>query len=257
MIQIREVTLSQYAQDMRRYYENGAVIHCTFLHHTYIPDANSYKGIASIKAIQRDHIFRRGFHDIACGVYCGPDGKIFPARPPTVWNCACQLPRKPWKDIPLSLRLLINQTRGNMRWDHWPNAYGYGVETVGNFDREDPTTSMAMKTSLDVIAEVHKIWGLPASRCYFHRHVAYKTCPGKRVKEEWVRSELERRIGAVKTLKVVLLPGTTVIDCNAVIENGTTRCNLRPLSESLGYEVIDHIEDQGKIYIREKNEEAD
>ena len=50
-----------------------------------------------------------------------------------------------------------------------------------------------------------------------------------------------------------MLPQSSIIKCNAKIENGVTRCDLRPLAEALGYEVIaDHIPDQGKIYLRKK-----
>ncbi len=53
------------------------------------------------------------------------------------------------------------------------------------------------------------------------------------------------------SLRVVLLPGSHVIECNPVIEDGVARCDLRPLVEALGREVIpNHIKEQGKIYIR-------
>jgi len=46
-------------------------------------------------------------------------------------------------------------------------------------------------------------------------------------------------------------PGyTQVIECNLSIEQGTARADVRPLLEALGYEVIPHIIDQRKIYVR-------
>jgi len=54
-------------------------------------------------------------------------------------------------------------------------------------------------------------------------------------------------------LRVVFLPGSEVIDCRPRIEDGVTRCDLRLLAERLGYEVYDHIADQGKIYLRKSS----
>jgi len=125
---------------------------------------------------------------------------------------------------------------------------------VGDFDVEDPTTSRAMATSLDVLALVHRLYTIPVERCFLHRDVANKTCPGKRVTREWVHSQLRARLvnGDIGgALKIVLLPGSQVIDCRPGIEQGVTRCDLRPLSEALGYEVIaEHLSTQNKLYLR-------
>jgi hypothetical protein len=51
-------------------------------------------------------------------------------------------------------------------------------------------------------------------------------------------------------VKIVLLPGSTVVDCDAALEGGTVRCNLRPLTEAIGAEVHDHIADERKVYLR-------
>ena len=59
-------------------------------------------------------------------------------------------------------------------------------------------------------------------------------------------------------LKIVLLPGSEVIDCSPGIYSAydgddITLCRLRPLAEALGYEVIaDHLAEQNKIYLRMK-----
>jgi len=54
-------------------------------------------------------------------------------------------------------------------------------------------------------------------------------------------------------LKVVLLPGSELIECEPALEAGTTRCNLRAVVEALGYEVIaEHMADQNKIYLRKQ-----
>jgi len=59
-----------------------------------------------------------------------------------------------------------------------------------------------------------------------------------------------RAVPLEDALKVVLLPGDALIPCGAEVEDGVTRCDLRPLAEALGYEVHDHIDDQGKVYLR-------
>jgi hypothetical protein len=51
-------------------------------------------------------------------------------------------------------------------------------------------------------------------------------------------------------IKIVLLPGSTVVDCDAALEGGTVRCDLRPLAEAVGAEVHDHIADERKVYVR-------
>lgn len=51
--------------------------------------------------------------------------------------------------------------------------------------------------------------------------------------------------------KIILLPGSQVIDCHAELQGGTTRCDLRALAEGLGYQVVDsHLQTQGKLYLR-------
>ena len=64
-----------------------------------------------------------------------------------------------------------------------------------------------------------------------------------------LRARLTGDIGGA--LKVVLLPGSQVIDCRPEVDAGVTRCDLRPLAEGLGYEVIaEHLSTQRKIYLR-------
>jgi len=250
MITIRQYSVGEFVEYLQAAKDAGAVLRATFLHHTWSPDADDYRGIETIEGIRAYHI-RRGFSDIACHVYAAPDGTVFNGRPPSTNNCACQYPAKPSHEWPADLRRLSG---GDKRW---MNAYGFSCETIGDFDSEDPTTSVAMRTSLDVLAAVHRIWDIPVAHSFFHRDVAYKTCPGSRVTKAWVHDELRRRLAddpapPADELKVVLGlgPDPHVIDCNARLENGKSRCDLRPLAEALGYQVIpDHIADQGKIYL--------
>ncbi len=216
-------------------------LQATFLHHTWSPDAQSYRGMRSMQGIRRSHIYDRGWSDIGANAYAAPDGAIYTARPLSWSNYAHALIRLPWSDLPARLRNLVPYGQ-----DGWPNRYAFGLETIGDFDSEDPTTSRAMSTALDVLALVHDIWDIPVEHMFFHRDVCGKSCPGKRVSKSWARDQLAMRLNP---LKIVLLPGSHIIDCNPELEGGTTRADLRPVLESVGYELIPHL-DRNRIYAR-------
>jgi hypothetical protein len=205
VIEVRELTLDGYREYLRSYAPPKAILKCTFLHHTWKPNAGTFRGLSTIRGVQTTHRGLPDVTDILCNVYTGPNGMCYTARPPTSNNCGCQAPpeRKVFSALPQALRELILRD-GISGWRSWPNKYGFSVETVGNFDNpkpgappsEDPTTSRAMATSLDVLAEVHRIWSIPVEHCFFHRDTSFKTCPGDRVSREWVHAELRKRLEA-------------------------------------------------------------
>lgn len=244
------VTIRQYTIEGFRAYlmmQSGRHPKATVLHHCYRPNAAQYRGLSTIQGVQRTHMAGAFPSGIAANCYCGCDGAIFNGRPLSWSNWAHAYVERAWSDCYDAARIVAGGDR------MWFNHYGFGVETVGDFDAEDPTTSRAMATSLDVIALVHKLYSIPVERCFLHRDVADKTCPGKRVTRDWVHSQLRARLtGDIGgALKVVLLPGSTVIDCHPDIEQDTARCDLRPVADALGYEVIaDHLSTQRKIYLR-------
>lgn len=244
------VTIHEYTIEGFRAYllgQSGRHPRATVLHHCWRPNAAQYRGISTIQGIQRTHMAGAFPSGIAANVYTGCDGAIFNGRPLSWQNWAHAYVERAWSSVYEPARIIAGGDRA------WFNHWAFGVETVGDFDAEDPATSNAMATSLDVIALVHKLYTIPVERCFLHRDVADKTCPGKRVTREWVHSQLRARLAGDigGALKVVLLPGSTVIDCRPVIEQGTTRCDLRPVVEALGYEVItDHL--PAKLYIRER-----
>ena len=187
MVTIKQHTIPAFVKYLRGYKERGAVLKASFLHHTWSPNASQYKGKSTIEGIRRFHR-SRGFSDIACHAYACPDGTVFNARPPNINNCACQYPDEGSSTWPAELRRISGGSK------RWMNAYGFGIETIGNFDEEDPAQSVAMATSLDVLAAVHRLWAIPVTRCFFHRDVSSKTCPGDRVTKTWVHAELRRRL---------------------------------------------------------------
>lgn len=246
------VTIREYTIEGFRAYllgQSGRHPKATVLHHCYRPNAQQYRGKVTIDGIQRTHMSGAFPSGIAANCYTGPDGAIFNARPLSWSNWAHAYVERAWSDCYGPARDIAAGNRA------WFNSWAFGVETVGDFDAEDPTTSRAIATSLDVIALVHKLYTIPVSRCFLHRDVANKTCPGKRVSREWVHSQLRARLAgggsSTSPLKVILLPGSTVVACHTAVEGDTMRCDLRPLAETLGYEVIaDHLSTQRKIYLR-------
>ena len=251
VVTIKQHTVAEFAAYLAECKRKGAVLRATFLHHTWSPNAAQYKGLSTIEGIRRYHR-SRGFSDIACHAYTAPDGTVYNARPPSANNCACQHPDKPASAWPAELRRISGGD------PNWMNAYGFGIETIGNFDSEDPAQSVAMATSLDVLAAVHRIWRIPVEHCFFHRDVSHKTCPGKRVERDWVYAELRKRLEGEPvsdTVKIILGIGPepeAVIDASARVEGGTLRADVRPLLEALGYTLHpEHIASQGKLYIEE------
>jgi len=244
------VTIREYTIEGFRAYllgQGGRHPRATVLHHCWRPNAAQYRGISTIDGIQRTHMAGAFPSGIAANCYCGPDGAIFNGRPLSWSNWAHAYVERAWSSVYEPARIIAGGDRA------WFNTWGFGVETVGDFDVEDPTTSRAMATSLDVIAMVHKLYTIPVERCFLHRDVANKTCPGKRVTRAWVHDQLRARLAGDigGALKVVLLPGSTVIDCRPVIEHGVTRCDLRPIADALEHDVIvEHLSTQRKIYLR-------
>lgn len=263
-----EYDLAGFRAYLENYKRRGAVLRATFLHHTWSPTSREWRGKASMESIRYSHMHRpEPMSDIACHAYATPQGTVFNARPPSVGNCACQYPDVDAHKWPPELRKLSGGKKS------WMNAYGFGIETVGNFDHptpqvpfsEDPATSVAMRTSLDVLAMVHEIWGIPVEHCFFHRDVSSKSCPGTRVQREWVHAELRRRLGMdsqrwPEEITVVALPGYER-NVKARLIDG------RYMIEMIGLEVLtgrrvdtSHIRDgQKKAYLTEEllGKEAD
>ena len=238
MVTIRQYTVEAFREYLQGYRDRGAVLRCSFVHHTFSPTPANWHGLRTMEGIRKAHMNRRPpMSDIACHAYSAPDGTVYNGRPPSAPNCACQYPDEGADTWPAELRELSGGSK------RWMNAYGFGLETVGNFDAEDPATSRAMATSLDVLAQVHDIWDMPVEHCFLHRDVSSKTCPGTRVSREWVHAELAKRLGAepAPELKVILYPPTAefphgeVVDCNPEIIDGVTRGDVTPLAGALGF----------------------
>ena len=197
------------------------------IHHTWRPTARDYQGIATVRGVRRYHMQVRGWSDNGYHVMLAPTGDIFLCRP---------------------LRRAGAHVQGR-------NAHTVGVSFIADFDCEEPSEYRGLPTGHRVVAALLARFGLPPTAVRFHREFAAKTCPGMKLCLSEFRRAVEEAGAQLAgeregSLKVVLLPNDQVVDCSARLEGGITRADLRPLAEALGYQVHDHIADQGKIYLR-------
>ncbi len=227
----QQVTFEQFRQHLSDVLVDRHVDE-VIVHHTWKPTAADYRGIETVRGVRRYHMQVRGWSDNGYHVMIGPSGEVFLCRP---------------------LRRAGAHVRGR-------NAHSIGVSFIANFDHEEPDEYAGLATGYRVVAALLERFDLPLSAIRFHREFASKTCPGMKL----FLTKFRHRVGEAQSglggingedagtgarLKVVLLPGNELIECSARLENGVTRCDLRPLAEALGYEVHDHISDQGKVYL--------
>jgi len=251
MTRIRAYTLAEFIDRYLPAQRPARRIKATVLHHTWSPTPADYKGLSTIQGIQRFHMQDRHWSDIGANAYAAPDGLVYNGRPLSDGNYAHAQIGRLWSSVPSDIKALAYPDKG------WLNKYAFGIETIGNFDEEpiDPIPR-ALDTALRVLAGVHELFNLPPTRLFLHRDVAEKSCPGDLISRQWARAELAKRMGGETMqdeVKIVLLPDK-LLDCHARIENGTTRCDLRPLAEALGCEIVtQHVKEQGKIYLRAKS----
>jgi hypothetical protein len=170
-------------------------VQATVLHHTWSPTAAQYRGRETIVGIRRFHMAPasqggRGFSDIAANAYACPDGTVVTGRPLSTSNWAHALISR--SDVEAEARALAAGDK------QFFNSYGFGLETVANFDEEDPFGSGPARQSflcaLAVLSLVHRTWNLSANRLFFHRDVADKSCPGTKLYRPTVRRLLERSL---------------------------------------------------------------
>jgi len=255
---IRAYTLDAFISDYLPAQRPARGIRATVLHHTWRPAAADYRGLATIQAIQRYHMGApNNWSDIGANAYAAPDGLVYNGRPLSDGNYAHAYISRPWEQVPADLRALAAGNR------QFLNYCGFGVETIGDFDTEpiEPIPP-ALDTALHVLAAVHRQYDLGPERLFLHRDAAAKSCPGARISRQWARRELTLRMetGAPTEppLLIVRLPGSTVVDCRPELVDGVTRCDLRPLAEALGWEVIaDHLTTQNKVYLRRPEAQHD
>jgi len=224
----REVSLAEF----RRHLDEtrvARIINEVVVHHTWRPTASDYRGIETVRGVRRYHTHVRGWSDNGYHVMIGPDGRIFLCRP---------------------MRRSGAHVAGR-------NAHTIGVSFIANFDHDEPGEYEGLKTGQMVVAALLDRFDLNTKAIRFHREFAPKTCPGTKLSLAAFRDAVAdlRGQASMRRPKLVLLPGTTVLECNAEVSGGVARVDLRPVAEALGYRIYDHLEDQGKLYLAKAGEQ--
>lgn len=244
----RQVTFAEFAEHLASVSVPRRVAE-VIVHHTWRPTAAQYRGLSTVAGVRRYHMEERGWSDNGYHIMIGPPGDIFLCRPLAQAGAHCL--------------------------GH--NAYSIGVSFIADFDCEDPDQYPGLLVGQQIIAALLHRFDLQPADIHFHREFADKSCPGRRLQLEPFRQAVQqltvdsRQSGddsrqllstvpcplPTDTVKIVLLPGSQVIPCRAKVEHEVTRVDVRPLAQVLGYEVYDHIPDQGKVYVRRKVINAD
>ena len=232
----RQLTVSQACAEIARLQVDRR-IDKIFIHHCWEPSADDYHGISTVAGVRRTH--QRWWpirNDNGYHIMIAPNGDVF-------FCCA-------WEKV------------GAHAKGH--NAHSIGVSYIADFGGgpgerpplDNPATYAGLKAGQQIVAALCDRFELEPEDVLFHSQVSDKTCPGTLMNLDEYREAVRGFMS--RGLKVVLLPGSSTINCRPQIEDGVTRCDLRALAEVLGAEVIDHISDQNKIYLRkQKGGDAD
>lgn len=200
-------TLEEFGHWLRSQQPGHGSVEATVLHHTWSPTAAQFRGRETIVGIRRFHMETRGFSDVAANAYACPDGTVITGRPLSASNWAHALISR--GNVEAEARALAGGDK------QFFNHYGFGLETVANFDEEpihSGPSGVSYETALRVMTIVHTVYNLPASRLILHRDVADKSCPGAHVHRADFRAELERRLRGVTTPDYS--PGNVVVKIN-------------------------------------------
>ncbi len=148
------------------------------LHHTWSPTVEQWKGLASMKGMQKFYA-GKGWN-AAPHIYVGPDG---------IWLFT------PMREVG------IHAGSGNS--GNWGGKWSYsiGIEMVGNYDKVRPSGAV-WEGSKAVMGELSKRLGIaPDALIYFHRDFSTKSCPGWAVTKEWVKGEVNAYVNNAKPPK--------------------------------------------------------
>jgi len=219
---IEEISLDQLAERLKRVRVTRSIKEIV-LHHTWSPTAAQYKGRATWEAIRQYHIQKRGWSDIGYHYGVGPDGSYWLLRP--VEKAGAHVQNR--------------------------NAHTIGVALVGNFDLEDPEAH-GLPAAARLVRVLLEHFALKPENIRFHREFQNKTCPGMRIELMDFRQRVMTTMPE-EEIRVVLLPQNIIVECRPTLENNHIRCDLRALAEALGADVVDHLREQRKIYVKLKN----
>lgn len=188
------------------------------LHHTEEPDLAEWEGLASLKAIRAWQMATHNAHDIMANFYVDAS-RIWTARPldESNWAHAARIDL-PWSKCSAHAKAVMGGD------DMWMNHYAVGVETVGNFDLDDPDTSPSMALAIQAFAAMSERWSIGTDILFFHREVADKTCPGTRATLPWFIGKVEGVTSPVAQIAVTF--GDKIVPCNAALKGDSLAVDL-------------------------------
>ncbi len=152
-----ELTLEQFAEMLKQFPWRRRVTE-VHVHHTFRPNHADFAARPPVQAIEgmfRFHTETRHFADIAQHVTIDPRGVIWTGRN--------------WNTPPAS----ATGFNGNA------TAGPFMFEMIGNFDRgQDRWEGAQREATIEVIARVQALFGLPPGAVRFHQDMSPKSCPG-------------------------------------------------------------------------------
>ena len=196
------------------------------LHHTWSPTAKDYRGLATVQAVRRYHMRPRVRSDGSTQPGWSDNGYHWMVAPNgDVWRC----------------RPMV-QAGAHVAGR---NQHTVGVAAIANFDEDYPGRWGGWDELIVLLAALLRRFQLSPANIRFHREFADKTCPGTHVSLDTVRTQVGRELGdphwqdpepdgGTQLLQVVLMPDGKAIACDARLEGGVTRANLRAVAEALG-----------------------
>ena len=122
------------------------------VHHTYLPTAADYEGVATVKGIQDYHMDERHWTDIGYHFIIGPDGTIFRGRPELVSGAHCI-----------------------------PNRGKIGISLVGNYEGVEELTEENRQALVHLLAHLRTKYELTIEKILGHQDFAATKCPGVNV----------------------------------------------------------------------------
>ncbi len=167
----RELTLDELDLLLQAYVQipNTRQITGVHLHHTWVPDHTSWRGLRTLEAIRRDHMQVRGFSDIAQHLTIDPQGRLWSGRP--FYRAPASSLSPPGQNPPFN----GTQSMGPIM-----------IEMVGNFDTgHDALQGAQLQAVVGAIARILKHAGLGVKANTLVPHCAMdpggKTCAGTSV----------------------------------------------------------------------------
>lgn len=231
----RQLTVDQACAEIARL-QISRRIDIVIVHHTWEPSAGDYRGISTVAGIGRTHARWWPIrNDHGYQILFGPSGEVFFCCPFNKVGAHCK----------------------------YHNSHSIGVSYIADFGGgederaplDNPATYAGLAAGQRVVAALCERFDLGPDDVHFHTEFNRgKTCPGELMNLANYREAVREFMS--NGLKVVSLPGSEPIACRPQIEDGVTRVDLRPLAQALGFEVYDHIADQGKVYLRKPHEEG-